>query len=330
MALLDIDQLLAPVSEADRAGPNLEYDPAFAALERAAEGRAEQVIGGVTTPAEPPDWGTVLEQGLGLFQRTKDLRVAVHLTRALLHRQGISGFAEGLGLMRGLLENYWETVHPGLDPDDDNDPTMRVSALSALTTPTMLHSLRTAPLVASRALGPLSMADMAPAEGTPDNGRIQGVFAEADLAVLEACAGALAAGSGHLRSMEGVFETNGRGVAPDLGPLLQYFHQARQAVEPRVAARRPSPEAAGSAAEGDGAAVVHARPPTDDILSREDVVRALEKIAAYYQRNEPSSPVPLLLERCKRLVTMSFLEILNELAPDGLKQVELATGKDGK
>jgi type VI secretion system protein ImpA len=57
------------------------------------------------------------------------------------------------------------------------------------------------------------------------------------------------------------------------------------------------------------------------------VVRALDNICAYYRRHEPSSPLPLLLERCKRLATMSFIEIVREMVPDGIPQVEIIAGK---
>jgi type VI secretion system protein ImpA len=64
-----------------------------------------------------------------------------------------------------------------------------------------------------------------------------------------------------------------------------------------------------------------------EIRSREDVVRAIDKICAYYARFEPTSPLPLLLERCRRLVTSSFLDIIRDLAPDSVSQVERLSGK---
>jgi type VI secretion system protein ImpA len=63
-----------------------------------------------------------------------------------------------------------------------------------------------------------------------------------------------------------------------------------------------------------------------DILSREDVNRALDKICQYYEKNEPSSPIPLLLQRAKRLVSLSFVEILKDLAPDSMKQIDMVAG----
>jgi type VI secretion system protein ImpA len=63
-----------------------------------------------------------------------------------------------------------------------------------------------------------------------------------------------------------------------------------------------------------------------EIRTREDVIRALDRICEYYERHEPSSPVPMLLRRAKRLATMSFLDILRELAPDGVAQAEALGG----
>jgi type VI secretion system protein ImpA len=62
------------------------------------------------------------------------------------------------------------------------------------------------------------------------------------------------------------------------------------------------------------------------VNSRQDVIRLLDKICAYYQRHEPSSPVPLLLNRARRLVDKNFMEILEDLAPEGLGQARQVGG----
>jgi type VI secretion system protein ImpA len=64
------------------------------------------------------------------------------------------------------------------------------------------------------------------------------------------------------------------------------------------------------------------------ISCREDVVRLIEKICEYYQQHEPSSPLPLLLQRCKRLVAANFLDIIRDLAPDAVAKMEGLRGKD--
>jgi len=336
MPVLEIAKLLAPLGGEAPAGPNLEYDPAFAALEKAAAGKPEQVIGGTTTPAEPPDWNAVLQGALELLGRTKDLRVAVHAARALLYRNGVSAFGEGIALVRALLETQWAGVHPQLDPEDNNDPTMRITALSALAAAPLLLTLRTSPLVESRALGQVSFADLYPPSGAPDAARISGAFEAAELTAIEAMAASLSTAAADLSAIDTVFETQTGDRGPDFAPLLDYFNKGHLALSQRLSALKPAaatPEG-GAVTDGAPAAAAAAPPPrglSGDILTREDVVKALDKICEYYARHEPASPVPLMAQRCKKLVTMSFFEILAEVAPDSVKQAQLVVGKgDGK
>ncbi len=62
------------------------------------------------------------------------------------------------------------------------------------------------------------------------------------------------------------------------------------------------------------------------IRSRQDAIRALDAVSAYFRQNEPSSPVPLFLERAKRLVAKDFLAILADVAPEAITQAKLAGG----
>jgi type VI secretion system protein ImpA len=64
-----------------------------------------------------------------------------------------------------------------------------------------------------------------------------------------------------------------------------------------------------------------------EIRSREEVLKAIDKICAYYSRSEPGSPLPLLLERCKRLVSSSFLDIIQDLAPESVAQINQIVGR---
>src|SRR5579862_8667 len=99
MQLANIEALLAPVSADNPCGADLEYgDQAFTAFDRATQGKPEQQIGSTIIPAEEPDWKTVGRLATELLARTKDLRVAVHLTKALLHTDGLRGLADGVTL----------------------------------------------------------------------------------------------------------------------------------------------------------------------------------------------------------------------------------------
>ena len=48
------------------------------------------------------------------------------------------------------------------------------------------------------------------------------------------------------------------------------------------------------------------------------------------ERTEPASPAPLLIRRAQRLMTMSFVEIIEDLAPDGLTQIHTVAGIRGE
>lgn len=62
------------------------------------------------------------------------------------------------------------------------------------------------------------------------------------------------------------------------------------------------------------------------IQSREDVIAAIDVICKYFERYEPSSPVPFLLQRAKNLLSMNFMEILQDLTPDAVSQAEKICG----
>ena len=79
MSVLEVEQLLEPVSAESPCGENLEYDADFQEMERGSQGTPEQQFGDTVIEAQSPDWKTVRGKALELFQRTKDLRVAVYL-----------------------------------------------------------------------------------------------------------------------------------------------------------------------------------------------------------------------------------------------------------
>ena len=93
-------------------------------------------------------------------------------------------------------------------------------------------------------------------------------------------------------------------------------------------------DAAQAAQQGDGtngtapeAAETPAAAIRGEVRSRDDVLRAIDAICAYYARAEPSSPVPLLLQRCRRMVTMSFVDILKEMLPESVAGLQKIAGK---
>jgi type VI secretion system protein ImpA len=343
MAILDLENLLRPLAEDAPSGENLEYDPTFAAFEQAAREKPEQQYGTTIIPAEEPNWREVRQLGMDLVERTRDLRVACTLALGLLKTEGFPAFAEGLALVRGYLEGFWPTVHPQLDPEDNNDPTVRVNTVASLTDKvTTVDSLRATPIVASRLLGRFSLQDIeisrgeipTPAGEEPVKAQtIEAAFGESDLEELRANTSGVRDALQHAEAIESVvteqvgatravsLESLRRTLA-DIYAILGEHLQQRDAAA--TAAAAPLEAAIGQ----DGTVVAAAGRLTGEIQTRDDVVKALDKICQYYARSEPSSPLPLLLKRAKRLATKSFLEIVQDLSPDALAQIQALAGSD--
>ena len=261
------------------------------------------------------------------------------------------GAAQGFAILRGLVEDHWEHVHPQLDPDDDDDPTMRFNILGDLSSEqsSVLACVRKIPIVSVRGLGSFGLRDLAlatgeraPAEGetAPSLAMVNGAFLETKAEDLVPVGADAASCVESIRRIERVLRERSAGaLPPDLVPLRTLFEQAAFAVQSRLAARGEGTdqgaETDGSSDEGcetsatGGISAKEQKGPRPDpsrINSREDVVSAIDRICEYYANKEPTSPVPLLLGRCKRWVHKDFMGIIRDMVPDSLGQVEMLRG----
>ena len=62
------------------------------------------------------------------------------------------------------------------------------------------------------------------------------------------------------------------------------------------------------------------------VNSRRDVERMLDLIIDFYERTEPSSPIPHLARRMRKMVSMNFMQPMEEIAPSGLKEFRNVAG----
>ena len=333
---MDVAKLLEPHGDDTPSGENLEYDPAFVEMELAAQPGEERQEGDKIIEAEDPDFGDVVKKSEVILQRSHDIRAAVFYGEAVLFTRGLTGFAEATAFIRGCLENHWDTCHPELDEDDDNDPTMRINAVQGLNgSDTVIRALRRTALTDSRMFGRLSLRMIEIAEGTttppanmdgiPDSAAIGAAFQDTDSEALAELLNAATSAQADLKAIDQVFLDQTPGQGPDLEAVQktvgQIVRRLSDAVGSEVAAAAAEP-AEGAAEGGEGAApTAVAAAGGGAINSASDVSNALDRIIAYYHRSEPSSPVPILLERAKRLVSADFLTIMKDMAPQGVDQV---------
>jgi type VI secretion system protein ImpA len=350
MPPIDVSAWLLPVSDAEPSGADLEFDADFGALERAAQGKPEQQYGATVIPAEEPDWKEVDSLARGLLDRTRDLRIVTHLAVSRLRLGGLADYAAMLGLTRHLLEDRWDDLHPRLDPEDDNDPTLRANALLRLGHPGwVLRFLRDLPLAQSPRLGHYGWRDIGLATGQipseaqdkPSETTIRAAFQDSDPARLALLRAAATTAAAEVAAISTGFDARaGAGSGPDLEELAKLLREMARAIErygvapadapaeaPTGADAADEPDAAGGATVPAAArAPAFSAAAVTEVTSRADALRMLDLVCDYYRRAEPSSPLPLLIGRARRLAELPFLDILRDLAPDGLGQARMMTG----
>jgi type VI secretion system protein ImpA len=327
----DLESLLTPLAADAPCGADPQYDPAFLALLESCARKPERQYGKTVIPAEEPDWAAVHQQALELAARMRDLRVAVLLVRSGARALGLPGAAFGLRLVHELLARWWDAVHPRLDAEDANDPTTRINALLPLVHPDAgLADLRSASVDGRRGGVTVRDIELALARGQAiageavptEDGVLQGLVAAATASarvpadMRETCEAAL--------GLAATLDARLGGDAPDLAPLLALL-------KPVADAARRLPGGQDAAPAGDGHAAAGAAPAAatginGPIVSREDVIRALERACEWIERNEPTNPAPLLIRRSQRLMTKNFIDIIRDLAPESLTQIEKLAG----
>jgi type VI secretion system protein ImpA len=362
----DVEALLAEISPDAPCGEDISYDADFMELERLAEGTAETQVGDYIQEGEGADWKKVFQLSIKLLERSRDLRVILYLTASALRLKGLPGFCDGLALLQGIVEHYWEHLFPQLDPDDDNDPLERMNILSSLSPSASMMSdqdsmkiipgLMAVPLCLPEdarlpqpnlrhmliATGELSIPE-AEAKGLPTIQLIDAAFEQADIDGLQATDRLLRTCLAHLSTLdEQLTDRVGAGVAPNFSRLEQLLQQMQSKTEMYMQRRgyRPdesSPSQSETASDVQKTGLDESPAPSAGILgqvlsgqisSDQDVLKALDMVINYYENNEPSSPVPLVIKRAKRLVGRSFVDIIRDLSPDAMSQVQLVSGEE--
>ncbi len=364
MTTIDIDSFLAEISPDAPCGEDISYDAAFMELERRAQGTAETQIGDHIQEGAGPDWKAVRQLSMELLERSRDLRVILYLTASSLRLKGLPGFRDGLALLQGTVEQYWEHLHPQLDPEDDNDPLERINIISALSPAASVMSdqdslkiiagLMETPLCEPEdarlpqpnmrhiliASGELSVSEEE-TSSLPNAQLIDAAFEQANIDHLRATDRLLGECSGLLGTLDGqLTERVGAGVAPNLENLVKMLKRMQSKIESYLQGRGYDSEVSSSTAhkidadgpDGDaetpaGHGGIQRKALSGQIVSDRDVLKALDMIITYYEQNEPSSPLPLIINRARRLVGKSFVDIILDLSPDAMSQIQKVSGK---
>lgn len=331
--MFEIDALATALPGDNPAGRNLENDASFIEFEQTLRGQSERAADG--TIAYVVNWADVRRQGERLMQTGRDLRVAVALTSAYTQLGGLEGLVDGLELVTRLCTDMWSHVHPQLDADDDNDPTMRMNALAGLShIDGLLQSLRAAPLLsvpgvgvvtvrtAEIVLGILPMPLVDPPDVSP--ALLRGMVADAVRAGSPNHAARAVSAVGNLASV--LAGHVGASAAPDLRPLAARLKPFAVLYLEAGSQEGGNPAPAAGANPVAGSAPAPSARQFGEITSRADALNALQRVCSYLETHEPTNPAPLLIRRAQRLMTMSFVDIVRDMAPDSFDTIARIAG----
>jgi type VI secretion system protein ImpA len=339
-------QLLEPITVEQPCGENLEDTELLASFDtfrlfgqtRPLDAPADKDEKGmpnekrIPKPPESPEWGEIRDKALEGLGKSKDLRLLATLGTALLRTDGVPAFSETLNVASRWLDMHWSQTYPLVD----EDAILRRNALNCFADPmAVVDGLRKVPLVRSRQHGTFSLRDidiatrqLLPGDGDSqvDGNQVAAAFGSMPLAELsqlhESVVGAVAS----LHKIDATMrDAAGSEATPAFDPLAAQLARMSQALRAQLAshpdsAAAPTSGADSDAGAGDGVST------SGVVKSRQDAIRALDAVADFFRRTEPSSPIPLFLARAKRLVSKDFLEVLADIAPEAVAQARAAGG----
>jgi len=308
---LDWDAVLAPVTADEPAGPDLSYDADRQVIEDA-----------FARPADEVDWGDTVALIAAQAERTRDAWLPIYLARAGARAGDLNVVSDAALLLAEWFERFWDTLHPTLE--EYGVEGRKGACESLVRIGEFLGPLRRVPLVEHPRLGSFTGADFErfAAEGAEATGYGQFRAAIADLpqerlddvlATLKAIEDALTRADTVLSEQASLAGQTGTNFTPTFDVL----EEIAAAVRPYASVDDVDVgvKSAGDVASGDAQPASTMASSPGRIGNRGDVARALDAVIDYYERNEPSSPIPVALGRIKGWIAMDFLAILNDVAP---------------
>lgn len=257
--MLDIEQLLAPVSEQQPCGEDIGFSPEVDAIAKARQADDPSIEQGAwVTSLKEADWKFVASRCAQLIEkRSKDLRLAVWLAEASAKTSSFRGLADSLVLVAALCERYWDHLHP---MPDDGGHEQRIGNLCWIASrlPKLMQDV------------PLAGADGALAADT--------AYCAEAIAQLE-------------RMVDAKLGADGPGFSAARSALENIMHaNALSRGDPGAATGTAAPAAMELMANPGQ----HTHGP---IQTRTQAIAQLRQVADYFRRTEPHSPVAYLADK---------------------------------
>lgn len=280
--MLDIERILQPIEGAAPAGEDIAFSSEIDEIARARVSDDPSLDQGAwETELREADWGFVARRSAALVEkRSKDLRLAVWMAEAGAITGGLRGLADGLQVVAGLCERFWDGLHP--QPDENG------------------HELRAGNLAWIAARIPQLLSTVAPAQE-----------AEALRQQLRDAAGCTQAILQLERVTDERFGTEGPGFTAAKAAMAAL--EKSIGIAARASGAVEEEEGAGAVQL---AAPARYASLTGAVQSREQALAQLRTIAEFFRRTEPHSPVAYLADKAAEWGAQPLHEWLRSVIKD--------------
>jgi len=344
-----VQQLLAPLTDAEPAGRWMRYERAFLDVARLREEDNPLLpMGEWERPLVKADWRKVAQACIQLLDKdTKDFQVAAWLCDAWTRTSGLHGLHAGLNLITGMAEHYWSSAWPAMEDDDDAErrvaPFVWINAnlpltlrLSSVLLRPVLHRDTTITLVDWERAPTADDARMQEGEQLSRR-EIRESVKLSDAEWLQAIDLRSAEALATLERLSHFLDTQLAAASPSLSKLADAMASLRQAAQ-SLLKELPAPVETMPLETGSGrgtdsvpgdtspstiqseeqatATIASAQDNLDltAIGDREQAYAALMSIAVCLQRIEPHSPTPYLIRRAVELGQLSLPDMIRDVS----------------
>ncbi len=337
--VIDIDSLSSPISKQQPAGPYWREDQKCQELysdidtaNRDARRNRRKQAEAVLFPEdsierrnyEDPDWGAVVDTGTKLLAKSKDLWVATWMIEALSHVHGFPGLRDGFRLVHQFCEKFWDSVYPR--PDETDGILYTVSQLDGdtladliLQMPITSNGLTTADYDKS------SEMDGLESESERDAYRSLGVISTVDFDAQVQGSGTdflqnLLQDAGEARdqysALSELLDQYCGHDAPASSKVKENFQQTINLIQELAGPYLPVEED-GDHGSDSGAPESNATPSSlQSNWNREQAFQEITRLASYFEKHEPTSPVAWMLRRAVLLGNLTWPDLITALAKD--------------
>jgi type VI secretion system protein ImpA len=353
--VLDLEKLLAPISPEAPTGTDLREDttpesPYYLIRDARKDAGSEERANPGDKAVALPKWAGVQEIALdALRNSTKDLLFSSYLTEALLRTAGVPGLRDGFKLTRELVERFWDKLYPV--PDEDGLAT-KVAPIAGLNGDgdregTLIDPIHAMPLTASMMMKNYTFAnytDAVAVDTAPEETKKKKLAAGATTieqikqSVADTPASFYATLRDDLTAALEEFKLQSQSLGKRCGhdtPSASYvrgalqgcldvlkqlaeqkFKEAEEAAKAAAAAQEETSAESAPQPGGGGAGPAGAMKTGGPIRSREDALKQLESVSAYFRSLDPLNLLSPYIDYLVRLGRMPPDKFYGELIED--------------